>query len=44
MCETEGADGLSLINTIQAMAIDIRERRAVLTEPTPDCRDRQLSR
>ena len=29
MCETEGADGLSLINTIQAMAIDIRERRGV---------------
>lgn len=29
MCESEGADGLSLINTIQAMAIDIRERRSV---------------
>lgn len=29
MCEAEGADGLSLINTIQAMAIDIRERRSV---------------
>ncbi|WMJ77966.1 MULTISPECIES: dihydroorotate dehydrogenase [unclassified Sedimentibacter] len=28
-CEEAGADGLSLINTIQAMAIDIRKRRAV---------------
>ncbi|MUG65197.1 dihydroorotate dehydrogenase [Paenibacillus campinasensis] len=29
MCEYEGADGVSLINTIQAMAIDIRQRRSV---------------
>ncbi|CAH1221787.1 Dihydroorotate dehydrogenase B (NAD(+)), catalytic subunit [Paenibacillus plantiphilus] len=29
MCEAEGADGLSLINTIQAMAIDIRKKRSV---------------
>lgn len=29
MCEDEGADGVSLINTIPAMAIDIKRRRAV---------------
>lgn len=29
MCEAEGADGLSLVNTFQAMAIDIRKRRSV---------------
>lgn len=29
MCEAEGADGLSLINTVQAMAIDIRKKRSV---------------
>ena len=28
-CEQAGADGLSLINTIQAMAIDIKKRKAV---------------
>jgi dihydroorotate dehydrogenase (NAD+) catalytic subunit len=28
MCQEEGADGLSLVNTIQAMAIDIRRRRS----------------
>lgn len=28
-CEAAGADGISLINTIQAMAIDIKNRRAV---------------
>lgn len=28
-CEEAGADGLSLINTIQAMAIDIKNRKAV---------------
>lgn len=28
-CEEAGADGLSLINTIQAMAIDIKKRKAV---------------
>lgn len=28
-CEAAGADGLSLINTIQAMAIDIKSRKAV---------------
>lgn len=28
-CEAAGADGLSLINTIQAMAIDIKKRKAV---------------
>lgn len=29
MCQNEGADGLSLINTFQAMAIDIHRRRNV---------------
>ncbi len=28
-CEEAGADGLSLINTIQAMAVDIKNRKAV---------------
>lgn len=28
-CEEAGADGLSLINTIQSMAIDIKQRKAV---------------
>ncbi len=28
-CEEAGADGISLINTIQAMAIDIKEKKAV---------------
>ncbi len=28
-CEEAGADGLSLINTVQGMAIDIQNRRAV---------------
>lgn len=28
-CEEAGADGLSLINTIQAMAIDVKKRKAV---------------
>jgi dihydroorotate dehydrogenase (NAD+) catalytic subunit len=28
-CEEAGADGLSLINTIQAMAIDIKNKKAV---------------
>jgi dihydroorotate dehydrogenase (NAD+) catalytic subunit len=28
-CEEEGADGLSLVNTFLAMAVDIRERRPV---------------
>ncbi|GGA25285.1 dihydroorotate dehydrogenase [Paenibacillus physcomitrellae] len=29
MCEEEGADGLSLVNTFSAMKIDIRKRRSV---------------
>ncbi|OUS68310.1 dihydroorotate dehydrogenase B catalytic subunit [Paenibacillus sp. MY03] len=29
MCETEGADGVSLVNTFQAMAIDIHARKSV---------------
>ncbi|MOA01406.1 Dihydroorotate dehydrogenase B (NAD(+)), catalytic subunit [compost metagenome] len=29
MCEAEGADGISLVNTFQAMAVDIRRRRPV---------------
>lgn len=29
MCETEGADGISLVNTFSAMKIDIRNRRSV---------------
>lgn len=29
MCEAEGADGLSLVNTFQAMAIDIKRRKSV---------------
>lgn len=28
-CEEAGADGISLINTIQAMAVDIKQRKAV---------------
>jgi dihydroorotate dehydrogenase (NAD+) catalytic subunit len=28
-CEDEGADGISLINTVLAMAIDIRKRKAI---------------
>ncbi len=32
VCEAEGADGLSLVNTIQAMAIDIRRRQAVFKQ------------
>jgi dihydroorotate dehydrogenase (NAD+) catalytic subunit len=28
-CEEEGADGISLINTVLAMAIDIRKRKAI---------------
>jgi dihydroorotate dehydrogenase (NAD+) catalytic subunit len=29
MCEDEGADGVSLINTISGMKIDIKERKSV---------------
>lgn len=29
MCETEGADAVSLINTISAMKIDVRQRKSV---------------
>ncbi|WP_073197661.1 dihydroorotate dehydrogenase [Caloranaerobacter azorensis] len=29
VCEEEGADGISLVNTFNAMAIDIRKKRAV---------------
>jgi dihydroorotate dehydrogenase (NAD+) catalytic subunit len=32
MCEAEGADGLSLVNTFQAMAIDIKRRRSVFNQ------------
>ena len=32
--EAEGADALSLINTIPAMAIDVRTRRSRLSRPT----------
>ena len=32
--EAEGADGLSLINTISAMKIDVRTRRSKLSRPT----------
>jgi dihydroorotate dehydrogenase (NAD+) catalytic subunit len=28
-CEAAGADGISLINTVQAMAIDVKKRKAV---------------
>jgi dihydroorotate dehydrogenase (NAD+) catalytic subunit len=31
VCETEGADGLSLINAVQAMDVDIETRRPVLS-------------
>jgi dihydroorotate dehydrogenase (NAD+) catalytic subunit len=30
VCEAEGADGISLINTLQGMAIDVERRRPVL--------------
>lgn len=33
-CETEGADGLSVINTLVGMAIDINKRRPVLSNIT----------
>ena len=32
--EAEGTDALSLINTIPAMAIDVRTRRSRLSRPT----------
>ena len=31
VCEGEGADGVSLINTLQAMAVDVETRRPVLS-------------
>jgi len=31
VCEGEGADGLSLVNTLQALDIDIETRRPVLS-------------
>lgn len=33
-CEAEGADALSLINTINGMSIDVRTRRSRLSKPT----------
>lgn len=33
MCEAEGADALSLINTIPSMKIDIHKRRSVFEQP-----------
>ncbi len=33
-CEAEGADALSLINTISGMSIDVRTRRSRLSRPT----------
>lgn len=34
MCEEEGADGVSLVNTFKAMAIDINKRRPVFNNVT----------
>lgn len=34
ICENEGADGVSLINTIPAMVIDIKTRSSVIGTPT----------
>ena len=33
-CEAEGADALSLINTLNGMSIDVRTRRSRLSKPT----------
>ena len=33
-CEAEGADALSLINTVNGMSIDVRTRRSRLSKPT----------
>lgn len=33
-CEAEGADALSLVNTVSAMSIDVRTRRSRLSRPT----------
>ena len=43
-CEGAGADGLSLINTVTAMRIDLRTRRPVLANVTGGLPDRLFSR
>ena len=34
VCEEEGADGVSLVNTFKALAIDIRRRKPVFENVT----------
>ena len=34
VCEAEGADGLSLVNAVQAFDVDVERRRPVLRSPT----------